>query len=233
MGLYCRGSSTEDEHKGAASHKRLLVEAENPDTILKDKRGGPYGFRQNAFVDFDSQPNPAGYNSDSATNQRYIFDSSPYRIRANPNRFNEPAPLRRLKDWKADPNYPGQHMGLVGPNKLCHNELLEDEFVVIWKALKDSRSPSSIFAWADANGKETKFSILNDAVIRDAVDWRDRSFFTVATAINIVCSTVASVYITIRFWRTCELIFLKQCDQGRLINHVASHRLDHEVSSME
>lgn len=214
MGLYCRGFANQDE---SATIEAPEIDATN--SIAQSRR------LRYAAEDLSSRSKYARKASNDATHHDILYSDN------NFNLLGSASQKRRLgNQWKSDPDYPGRDLGLVRPNVACHKELLEDEFVVIWKALNESLARSSVLVWADEFGTEVKYSIMTDAIIRDPANWRDKSFFAVATVINLVFSTFASLILAQLFWGTCAVL-MGRFEQDTRIDQVASHRLDHGAYS--
>lgn len=61
----------------------------------------------------------------------------------------------------------GDYVGLIKGYEQCVNDIVEDEFLVIWDAFGSSRTRSSLFVWSpDEVSEQTRFSILNDALVK-------------------------------------------------------------------
>lgn len=256
MGLYCRGQSS-DYHEASdyleddpkynqvfeidhSAITRRLHDA-NVSDVFDSRLYSNVDNRDRFGIEYSRQLSPVLSNQSNGSNSTNHVSNN---FNKNQNDDSEEhgggcsidsESRRRLSYWDevgSQIAYPGNHIGVIRPNSDCSQELLEDEFVVIWRSLNGSMNPTRILVWADEVNREIKFSIINDAVVRDLINWKDRAFFAVAVFINLLCSTVASIVLSKLFWDTCVLIFGKQFEQDININSVASHRLDHEISSM-
>lgn len=131
-------------------------------------------------------------------------------------------------------NYPGMDIGQTSGFKACPNQILENMFIVTWKALKETEAPYVLPVWKEGmTGEEILFDIQNDAVIRRAVSWKDKWVFGVAIGINIISSVVVSVGAAIALHHMLEEEFFKGMLTGEPLKRIASHRLDNEVTSTD
>ncbi|KFG31574.1 EF hand domain-containing protein, partial [Toxoplasma gondii p89] len=139
-----------------------------------------------------------------------------------------PAPVRML--LAKDSAYPGASVGPTKPLTMCINEVIEDTFLVLWNALHDTRSPSTLYVWsADYTGPEYLYSVLSDALVKTRVGVRDTWYFLVAILINLVATLVLAVLVVYAVY-VHFLPRLKKQDRETVVLRDASHRLDHEIS---
>ena len=61
----------------------------------------------------------------------------------------------------------GEYVGLVkGPGQ-CKEDIVEDAFLVLWDALADARTQSTLFVWSrNVSSPQVRFSVRNDALIK-------------------------------------------------------------------
>lgn len=76
---------------------------------------------------------------------------------------------RRLAEAtpKDDSSPVGEYVGLVkGPGQ-CKEDIVEDAFLVLWEALSEVRTQSTLFVWSrNHSAQQVRFSVRNDALIK-------------------------------------------------------------------
>ncbi|CDJ37889.1 EF hand domain-containing protein, putative [Eimeria tenella] len=143
------------------------------------------------------------------------------------------APARRLSegDEKESEAVGGEYVGLVkGPGQ-CKEDIVEDAFLVLWEALAEARTQSTLFVWSkNSSSPQIRFAVLNDALIKVHVSLRDTWSFVVAIVISILAALAlacGAVYVCF----SNLMPRLRKAHTDAIVMRAASHRLDHELPS--
>lgn len=121
-------------------------------------------------------------------------------------------------------------IGLTDDLAQCHQELLADTFLVLWKSLEFIRTESTMLVYRDTERQDVRFDVRDGAVIQDFITWSDVWFFIVAIVVNIIFSGILAFIGTVKLQSFCtEFLMDDYNTKGMMCT--ASHRLDYEVSS--
>lgn len=140
---------------------------------------------------------------------------------------------RRHRDRGPLPkNYPGMAIGDTVGFSTCHDQILENIFIVTWKTFKEIRAPYILPVWKDTStGNEVLFDIQNDAVVSSPASWKNTWMFGVAIAINIAASMLVAIGAALTWHNVLENEYFEGLLTGDPIEKNVSHRLDNEVTS--
>lgn len=136
-------------------------------------------------------------------------------------------PVENEEDGEA-----GKEIGTTQGYSSCQSEILENMFVVIWKALKESEVPYALPVWeVQSTREEILFSIQNDAVVERLAYWTETWMFSIAMLINVVSSSLVALGAAYCLHCVLHIKFYKDLlTEDPLVKNV-SHRLDNEVTS--
>ncbi|KAL8270368.1 hypothetical protein Esti_005692 [Eimeria stiedai] len=140
---------------------------------------------------------------------------------------------RRLAESSAekDLSTAGEYVGLVKGASQCKDDIVEDAFLVLWEALAEARTQSTLFVWSkSATSDQVRFSVRNDALIKVTVSLRDTWSFVVAIVISIVAA-LALAFGSVFIWFRSLMPRLRKAHAESTVLKAASHRLDHELPS--
>ncbi|KAL8450967.1 hypothetical protein Emag_002969 [Eimeria magna] len=99
----------------------------------------------------------------AAAGTQALGEDTPSRQIARPRRLAEGTTDR-------DPSTAGDYVGLVKGPSQCKEDIVEDAFLVLWEALADARTQSTLFVWSKTpTSDQVRFSIRNDALIKVTV----------------------------------------------------------------
>lgn len=139
--------------------------------------------------------------------------------------------LQKLKtEQSKESSIPGRFIGPTDHINQCHQEMLADTFLVLWKALEFSRTESTMVVYRNLDEQDVRFEMKGDAVVQDFITWSDVWFFIVAIAVNIIFAGLLACIGTAKLKLFCTEFLLNDFNGKRMLC-TASHRLDHEISS--
>ncbi|KAF8821115.1 EF hand domain-containing protein [Cardiosporidium cionae] len=84
----------------------------------------------------------------------------------------------------------GQNIGRTPHDLFCENEMLEDAFLVLWHALHNIRSRSTLFVWTPDEEREYKFSLKNNVIEKKIIGQKTAFHFNQLIIFNFFLTTL-------------------------------------------